>query len=179
MTDRQILGLGETFTCEELKKAFRSKSKQFHPDRNSDSLNSHLAMIRLNRAYANLRKDTEEERPQAIRPETRDAAYQIYREGISQFQSIHPSQWIYLSREGLFDPAAANTRGEVPSIIRTMITRMARAYHCFSRVAEEYGNSPWHADSVRRMGEIEKMTGRYARIRESYEAEERKKNRTE
>ena len=171
MTDCQILGLKESFSHDELKKAYREKSKQFHPDKNKDNLNSHLAMIRLNQAYSNLLKRSETAPPKKEEPRGGDIAYTIYKEGISKFQSIHPAKWKTYSKDGLFDPNAVTTHPETPSIIQAMITKMAEAYHSFSIIINEHENSPWYSDSLRKMREIEKMTQRYMKIKESYEQE--------
>lgn len=171
MTDIEILGLNNTFSFEELKRAFRQKSKQFHPDKNQDNLNSHLAMIRLNQAYSNLHKQIKEKPVSKNLNIAKDIAYSIYKEGIQKFQNIHPSKWKSYSIDGLFDPSAISTHLETPSIIQSLITLMAEAYHSFSTVVNEHENSPWYSDSIMKMKEIEKMTERYLKIKESYELE--------
>ena len=171
MTDIEILGLNEAFTFDELKRAFRIKSKQYHPDKNQDNLNSHLAMIRLNQAYSNLHKQIKEKPVLNNRKQTKDTAFSKYKEGIRKFQSIHPSKWKSYSIEGLFDPSVINTHSETPSIIQSLITLMAEAYYCFSTVVNEHESSPWYSDSIVKMKEIEKLTQRYMKIKESYEIE--------
>ena len=88
-----------------------------------------------------------------------------------KFQSIHPSKWKSYSINGLFDPSAINTHSEAPLILQSLITLMAEAYHRFSTVVNEHENSPWFSDSITKMKEIEKMTQRYIKIKESYEIE--------
>jgi hypothetical protein len=167
VTDRQILGLAGEYTREDLKKAYRRRARLCHPDKNGDTLNSHLAMIRLNRAYASLLAAVPESSPAA--PDTTDdEAYRLYRKGITLFQGIHPSRWKSVTRRGIFDPGAVETQPEAPRIIESLMENMAEAYRCFSRVAGEYDGSPWYEDSLRKMAQIEKMTGRYGKIRESY-----------
>lgn len=172
--DKQILGLSEGFSSHELKKAFRAKSKLFHPDRNSDSLQSHLAMIRLNQAYSNLAKAVEsEEGKDAENHEVSgktDQSYRIYKEGIEKFQKIHPSQWKSNNRN-IFNPHAVETDPKTLEILDNLIRSMAEAYHCFAVVANEYSKSSWAGDAKAKMKELEKMTIRYARIRESYMSE--------
>ena len=165
------MGLNETFSFEELRRAFRQRSKQYHPDKNPDNLNSHLAMIRLNQAYSNLQKQIKEKPVLNNQTLTKDIAYSIYKEGIQKFQSIHPSKWKSYSIDGLFDPSRIKTHSETPTIIQSLITKMAEAYHCFSTVVNEYERSPWYSDSIKKMKEIEKMTHRYIKIKESYEIE--------
>lgn len=177
MTDIQILGLNESFSHEELKKAYREKSKELHPDKNKDTLKSHLAMIKLNQAYSNLQKQLKEKPLLKMEKQTKDLAYSIYKDGIQKFQNIHPSKWKSYSIDGLFDPGAINTHSETPSIIQSLITEMAKAYHSFSLIINEYVNSPWFADSMNKMKEIEKMTQRYMKIKESYKLEMHSKRR--
>ena len=156
-------GVNNTFSFEELKRAFRLKSKQCHPDKNHDNLNSHLMMIRLNQAYSNLQKQIKKKPVLNNQNPIKDNAYSIYKEGIQKFQSIHPSKWKSYSIDGLFDPSVINTHSETPSIIQSLITLMAEAYHSFSAVVNEHESSPWYSDSVKKMKEIEKMTHRYSR----------------
>ena len=174
MTDVEILGLGEHFSHQELKKAFRKKSMQYHPDKNQDNLSSHLAMIRLNRAYSNLQKQVQQESVPEREETANDPAYSIYKEGIKKFQSIHPSRWKSFSLDGLFDPGAVDTHSETPLIIQSLITAMAEAYHSFSTIINEHETSPWFSDSLEKIKEIEKMTQRYMKIKESYEMELKK-----
>ncbi|MBN1639296.1 MAG: J domain-containing protein [Ignavibacteriales bacterium] len=171
MTDIQILGINESFSREELKKAYREKSKELHPDKSKDTLKSHLAMIRLNQAYSNLQKQLKEKPQLKKEKQTKDLAYSIYKNGIQKFQNIHPSKWKSYSIDGLFDPSAINTHSETPSIIQSLITEMSEAYRSFSIIINEYVNSPWYADSMSKMKEIEKLTLRYIKIKESYERE--------
>ncbi len=154
---------------EELKKAYRTKSKCFHPDRNEDNLTSHLAMIRLNLAYSNLKSQladnpscTDEQKPD-------DTAYSIYKEGIQRFQNIHPSKWKSFSMDVKSLTGTSHSNAEAPDIIQNLITEMARAYTSFALIVNEHENSPWYADSFAKMKEIEKMTVRYVKIKESYE----------
>lgn len=170
MTDYTVLGLSENFTFEELKKAFRNKSKSFHPDKNNDSYKSHLAMIRVNQAYTNLIGTvTEPSRKKESNPEKN--AYKIYKEGIAYFQSIHPSKWKKLNKNDLFNAHAIETDPESVRILDELIEIMAKAYHCFSIVRNEYPDSCWHNDSIQKIRDIEKMTVRYAKIKKSYESE--------
>ena len=170
MNDYQVLGLEQDCSYAELKKAYREKSRLCHPDLNSDHLDSHLAMIRVNRAYANIASEIVEK--PAVRAQVKeDEDYAVYRKGITKFQAIHPSRWKKYSVNGLFDPGAVATHSETPSVIQALITDLAEAYYCFSTVVNEYPDSQWYEDSLKKIKEIEKMTIRYVRIKESYEKE--------
>ena len=174
MTDYQVLELDEDFSYEELKKAFRKKAKQYHPDKNKDCLNSHLAMTRLNQAYSNLVKKVKAGQAHNEQLQSKDKAYSIYRKGIDKFCNIHPSKWKIYSIDGLFNTGAITTHSDTPSIIQSLIIQMAEAYRNFSIVINEYEGSPWYSDALRKMKEIEKMILRYSKIKESYELDIKK-----
>ncbi|MBI9097045.1 MAG: DnaJ domain-containing protein [Spirochaetaceae bacterium] len=172
MNDLQVLGISGEYTLESLKKAFRLKSKQLHPDKNTDSLSSHLAMIRVNQAYANLSKmlNEKKEEPELNR---KDNAYSIYKAGIDKFQNIHPSKWKSYSKGGLFNAGSIETNREAPKIIQTLMDNMAEAYYKFSIIVNEYPQSCWYTDSKAKLKDIEKMTVRYVKIMNSYKSEEK------
>ena len=169
MTDFQVLGIDEPFSMEELKKAYRDKSKCFHPDRNEDNLTSHLAMIRLNLAYSNLKSQLTSEPVYTVKQKPDDSAYAIYKDGIQRFQNIHPSRWKSFSMNLKSLTGASHTRPDTPDIIQNLIREMAMAYTSFTHIVNDHENSPWYADSLAKMKEIEKMTVRYVKIKESYE----------
>ena len=52
---RKILGLGNSFTEEELRKAYREESKKYHPDLNKEK-NAEEKMKKINNAYEYLKK---------------------------------------------------------------------------------------------------------------------------
>lgn len=166
MNDRKILGLGEQFSYEELKKAFREKSKQFHPDKNSDNMNSHLSMIRVNQAYANLLQAINDK---PVQNQNRDdKAYTFYKEGIDKFQSIHPSKWKRIIKNDIFNAHAIETNPDTIEILKDLINLMSEAYYSFSIVVNEYSDSCWVEDAKLKLKEIEKMTVRYSKIKKSY-----------
>ena len=47
----EVLGIDKGASPEEIKKAFRSKAKQLHPDRNSDNPNAEAQFKEANEAY--------------------------------------------------------------------------------------------------------------------------------
>lgn len=169
MTDIEVLGIEEPFSLKALKKAYRDKSKSFHPDRNEDNLASHLAMIRLNLAYSNLKSQLENEPVYTEKQKPDDTAYAIYKDGIQRFQNIHPSRWKSFSMNLKSLTGASHTHSDTPDIIQNLIREMAMAYTSFTHIVNDHENSPWYADSLAKMKEIEKMTVRYIKIKESYE----------
>ena len=108
MNDQKILGLNENFTYKDLKAAFRKKSKEFHPDLNNSSLESHFSMIRLNKAYSNLLKllKTSKFKDENLF----ENSYDIYKKGIVIFQGIHPSKWKRIKKKNIFKSAGGSPR---------------------------------------------------------------------
>ena len=52
-----VLGVGRTASADEIKKAYRSKAKELHPDRNRDCKKSEAAFKEVNEAYDCLKDD--------------------------------------------------------------------------------------------------------------------------
>lgn len=105
LTDFQILGIEETSNTQIIKKAYRTRVKETHPDFSSeeDSIKNHLLFIQINQAYNCLLKKNEAVRADVIRtPQTSpiknplqkhsDPAYVFYKTGMKFFMKIHPSQ---------------------------------------------------------------------------------------
>jgi hypothetical protein len=58
----EVLGIDKGASPEEIKKAFRTKAKQLHPDRNSDNPNAEAQFKEANEAY-DILKDGEKKPP--------------------------------------------------------------------------------------------------------------------
>jgi len=177
MNDFEILGLSKNCTMEDLKRAFRLKSKKYHPDRNDDPYISHLAMIRLNRAYSNIKEQMKDIPPDGMELKNDKNAYKRYKEAITLYQNIHPSQWKRV--KDIYNSHAIDTDPEIINTLNRIIDSIALSYQGFLSVINDFPNSCWYNDSKEKINELEKMTLRYAKIRESYSKEiskiERKK----
>lgn len=66
MEDIEILGINKKYDLKELKKAYRLKIKELHPDKNLNDINSHFKMIQINKAYDNLKLLIDEKRKNEI-----------------------------------------------------------------------------------------------------------------
>lgn len=166
MTDLEILDLHADYTVADLKKAFRKKSKKLHPDVNSDSISSHLAMIQLNKAYSRL-LSRNKVIPVADSVQSKDS-FSVYKQGVDLFQKVHPSQWKKVTLNDLFCNGGIKASSNTGSIIKDLINALSKSYYCFSKLVHEYQDSPWIDDAYDKMQQIEKMTVRYAKILQSY-----------
>jgi curved DNA-binding protein CbpA len=187
--DFAILGIEETDEVAAIKKAFRKRAKELHPDLSGedDPLRRHASFVALCEAYARLlgrdhpapaapsRKGAGAAPGGGI-PEGRapapysDPAYAFYRPGMRHFMKIHPSQWNLDTRSMLNTKIAG--KGEDQEIIKRkvmdLVALFPKAYYYFSLVVHEYPESEWAFDSREKMGKIEERIGRYRRIIESF-----------
>jgi hypothetical protein len=180
--DYEILGITGELTLDKLKRAYRARVKELHPDVNRDD-DIHMARARTIltiEAYESLLRRLEDRRHPATDPKAglaEDAGYELYKSGIELFQSVHPSKWKRVTLESLFTQSES---GEVDSagtveILARLMGNLGEAKYCFTRVINEYATSVWAADAKDKLREIEAMADRYHRILESYRSEHRRR----
>ena len=183
ITDFQIFGIEETSDIDIIKKAYRKRVKETHPDNASEEslVRNHFLFIQINQAYTRLtrNKGLSQFKDKGIRPEDiegktitrhKDPAYVFYRTAMRYYMQIHPSQWN--KRRNLFDsnklPMNQEERDERRRIVFDLIKLFPKAYYYFSIVVHEYPSSPWVDDSLEKMELIEGRTKKYGKILESF-----------
>lgn len=165
---RRILGLPPRFSDTELRDAYRVIVKEFHPDIACDKAMAHLHMIEINQAYNLLRGD------RTVRSHTRgnggsaSGDYELYRSGIDVLRRIHPSEWLRVSKDGLFDPAAIERLAEDREAFQAAIKRTGEAYRIFSELIRDYPGSMWAPDARDKLKTLDTMIIRYKKMMENY-----------
>ncbi len=193
----KILGVDELAGLKEIRAAYHSKARLYHPDlpENMNILNNHLRMIQLNLAYNTLksqfRNSLESTQPrhtakpppgepvhyqQSEQKEDltlyKDPAYSYYKRGHLYYTKINPSRWVYLQEKELHDVEPSDHLvDEVIRRIEETIDFFPKAYYYFSIVASEYLTSWWYDDAKEKIRKIEKLTPIYMKILESYKEE--------
>ncbi|HRW25772.1 MAG TPA: DnaJ domain-containing protein [Spirochaetia bacterium] len=165
---RRILRLATRFSDTELRDAYRVIVKEFHPDIARDKAMAHLHMIEINQAYNLLRRDRTV--PSHTRGNGGSASgdYELYRSGIDVLRRIHPSEWLRVSKDGLFDPAAIERLAEDRDAFQAAIQRTGEAYRIFSELIRDYPGSMWAPDARDKLKTLDTMIIRYKKMMENY-----------
>lgn len=199
MTDYDILGIPPTNDPAIIKKAYHKRVLQLHPDICDENkrIKNHYIFVQVCNAYKRLSNSKGVNRQNTVRETQRrtvqidrtdnvvvhkDQAYVYYKQGISLFSKIHPSQW-RTERNGLISTKIAGddiTQKEIQDKIIKLVSLFPQAYYYFSIVVNEYPDSVWVQDAMEKMKIIEERMNRYKNIIESFvawdEFEENKKN---
>jgi curved DNA-binding protein CbpA len=161
---RAVLGLTTTFSDAELRTAYHRKAKELHPDLATDEPAAHLNMIGVNQAYNLLRTTVGRQVPDPQAANRRQDDYKPYRSGVGVFERIHPSEWVKVSRNGLFDPNALEQKVERSVAYRMAIKRIGEAYQLFSELVNGFPESMWANDSRDKLKQLDKMLDRYRKM---------------
>jgi hypothetical protein len=181
MTDYKILGIPEGSSLNEIKKAYRKRVKEIHPDLSDDenAFKNHLLFIEINKAYQRLvlkkptstkREVTVNKKPSVSNEITvhKDPAYVFYKTAMNYFMKIHPSQWSKIAEKNAFGLETEEDIQKLTDKVRTLSSLFPKAYYYFSMVVNEYPNCNWFNDSKEKMKLIEERTIMYKKIIESF-----------
>ena len=164
----EFLGLRVPFSESELRAAFHRRARERHPDV-SPEVGAHLQMIGLNQAYSLLKRQVAGAPDGPSAAPASGADYQLYRRGSTVFEKIHPSQWVKVTAEGLFDPSALEHKGAVPEALQAALQHIAEAYQIFSELLNEHPDSLWAPDAKDKLKALDRMVVRYRRMAENSE----------
>ena len=187
MNDYQILGIQEGSSLSEVKKAYRTRVKESHPDTAAaeDEFKNHLLFIEINKAYQRIIGSKEKKRvvkrqptgkAETISPQNggekvvvhKDPAYVFYKTGMNYFMKIHPSQWSRNKSKQLPDPEKEEDIDKLKEKVRSLASLFPKSYYYFSIVVNEYPECPWYQDAKEKMIMIEERTVMYRKIIESF-----------
>jgi len=184
---REILGVTEDATREQIRQAYRRLVMENHPDRfpNEKKPLQELATITLTEAYSALMSSLilptdrapahgaarkESRPPPAAGPgitSHRDPSYAYYKQGFINFS---------LAIHGIAEINRKIAAGRVPHFTRRYTAAediagslgfLQAAHGYFSRVVEEHPDSMWSADSRAKLRRIDRFTHIYRRILEN------------
>ena len=189
ISDFQLLGIEETLDIAIIKKAYRARVKQLHPDttENEKLINNHFLLVEVCKAYQRLLsvapKDAQESGKKdvpraAMNPSMTsqsvakhsDPAYVYYKSGITIYNKIHPKEWKKEERSVIATEIGTDEKEqrEAQQRVIDLVSLFPKAYYYFSVVANEYPESVWVADSIEKMALIEARMIRYKKIIESF-----------
>jgi hypothetical protein len=96
----------------------------------------------------------------ALKP-LKDQSYAWYRQGIRYWRRIHPGRFYkkaYISNSSGYFPDHIDVgAGEKAEVIRDIFYSFRQAKYFFTRVLEDYADSPWVFDAKRKLRIMEKL----------------------
>lgn len=182
-SDYEILGLSDDANANEIRKAYKKKVKELHPDASDESmaLKNHYLFIEVCKAYERLCKARKESplsngvNTGAIPGERsitghKDPAYVYYKKGCVYFEQVHPSHWNSDRTITINGKTKDENKLQEKTLgkVKTLIALFPKAYYYFSIVVHDYPDSVWMNDSREKMGIIEKRIATYKNILESF-----------
>jgi hypothetical protein len=185
ISDFKLLGINETNDISIIKKAYRSRIKQLHPDTTDDInlVNNHFLFVEVCKAYQRLiSKQTiiseKESIPIINNQHTnienvvkhQDPAYVYYKNGIKIFSKIHPSEWKEREKAVIATEIGNDeeSQKEAQKKVMGLVSLFPKAYYYFSIVVNDYPESVWVSDSKDKLKLIEERMLRYKSIIESF-----------
>ena len=157
MDDFDLLGIPPTRDRLLVKKAFRTRAKELHPDLapsqpEDNPIERHLRFVALTQAYgrvlSSLNGPSRAPPAAPLKAARGDPAYALYRKGMDFFMAIHPSAWYSIGEA---------KDEELSARVRELIRLFPRAYYYFSLVASEFPDSPWTPDARDKIAAIERI----------------------
>ena len=183
ISDYTILGLSQNASISEIKRAYRKKVKELHPDalNSSETIKSHFLFIEVCKAYERLCKTVVHEQAQNVNIQVnnqsdktiarhKDPAYVYYKKACKYFELVHPSHWNINPTITLNGKTVEDNELQERTLnkVKSLVSLFPKAYYYFSIVVHEYQNSVWAEDSREKMGIIEKRMETYKKILESF-----------
>ena len=175
---REILGVGREATREEIRRAYRRRVMENHPDRfpREKKTLQELATMTLTEAYyALMASEPAPPATEATAPANstapadalglhRDHAYACYKQGFINFSlAIHGVAEI--NRQLAAGRAERQTkRYSAAEDIAASLAYLRAAHGYFTRVIEQHAKSVWMADARMKLRRIERFTTIYRRI---------------
>lgn len=197
ISDYQILGLDETLDAALIKKAYRKRVKQLHPDTADSSVtpeqkarNSFL-MVEVCKAYRRLVSSAQGNAAPRVDPAPGGTSENIIGAGRNSASKIpagraaapsapvrhaDPAYAYYKKGITLFYQIhpSAWTKSEDRKKALSVAALFPKAYYYLSVVADEYPESAWAHDAVEKMGLIEERMKLYRSIVDSFKDKEEK-----
>jgi hypothetical protein len=183
INDYSILGISETNDITIIKKAFRARVKDLHPDVSDESvvLSNHFLFVEVCNAYERLvNKAKEVTLPVLSKPlinnqqigiqKHKDPAFVYYKTACKYYELVHPSHWNLdktITINGKTDEEN-KLQKETMEKVKELVSLFPKSYYYFSIVVHDYPNSVWVHDSKEKMLLIEKRMKTYKKIIESF-----------
>jgi curved DNA-binding protein CbpA len=181
---RGLLGVGAAASREEVRRSWRRRVMENHPDRfpPAEKARQELRLIALNEAYAALMLPsprTSPRPPGGARPDPapprascadravgphRDPAYAYYKQGFLSFSLAVHGIAEADGRVAAARQPSATPRYEPARDVAGSLGLLADAHRYFARVVERHPDSVWAADAALKLRRIERFTRLYRTI---------------
>jgi hypothetical protein len=183
ISDFNILGICETDDITIIKKAFRARAKELHPDVTDDrsKIKNYYLFIEVCNAYDRLVKNSKvntgitstEVKTSVNNHEInnhKDPSYVYYKTACKYFELVHPSHWNNNQTITINGKTQEENKLQQKTLdkVKDLVNLFPKAYYYFSIVVHEYPSSVWVNDSKEKMLIIEKRMITYKKIIDSF-----------